>query len=453
MVPSNYPDKQVCILGLGFVGLTLATTMADIGFQVIGIEKREDLLQQINQGNAGFFEPSLSVKLKKVIENRSLQVFKTIPKNCRATVFIITVGTPLNTNKKINLHSIKKVAQGIAKELKDGDLVLLRSTVKLGATRSVVFPILQKTKKRFQIAFCPERTIEGQAMAELRYLPQIVGADDLATGLRASLLFQFMTPTVIRVRDLETAEMIKLVANTKRDVAFGFANEVARMCDVVGLNADEVISGGGFGYSRTDIPRPGPVGGPCLSKDSHILIQSMMEYGMVPKITVASRKTNEAQPNEVVDFLIHFLKQFKEIPIRPIISLLGIAFKGRPITDDIRGTTAQPIFEALQRAFPLAFFQAYDPVVSEETIQDFGLSPKKEAIEAFRGAHIVLILNNHPFFASMPLEQWTAQMACPGIIYDFWNNYRPENLHLPEKIYYIGLGNHKHVKTQRDYGE
>lgn len=442
-LPLNYSDRKVCVIGLGFVGLTLATTMADVGFQVIGVEKREDLLEKIAAGKAGFFEPSLSVKLKKVISNKSLQVCHKIPKSCEAKVYIITVGTPLDSKMKINLSSIKKVAKDIAGELKDGDLVILRSTVKLGTTRSIVFPILNKTGKKFQIAFCPERTIEGQAMAELRYLPQIIGALDLATGVRASLLFQFLTPTVIRVNDLETAEMIKLIGNTKRDVAFGFANEVAHMCDVVGLSADEVISGGRFGYSRTDIPLPGPVGGPCLSKDSHILIQSMMEYGVIPEITVAARKTNEKQPSEVIQFLVSFLKSQKGFPKNPVISLLGIAFKGRPITDDIRGTTAIAIFEALKKAFPKAKFWGYDPVVEEKVVSEFGLMAKKEAQDVFLGADLVLILNNHPLFSTMPLESWTANMHRPGVVYDFWNNYSQENLHLPSGVKYITLGCHK----------
>ena len=154
-IPLNYRDRKVCVLGLGFVGLTLATAMADVGFQVLGLEIREELLDQIASGNAYFFEPSLSVKLKKVINEKSLQVCKKIPRNCDASVYIITVGTPLDDNKKINLSSIKKVAGDIANHLKDDDLVIFRSTVKLGTTRSIVLPILNKTGKRFQIAFCP----------------------------------------------------------------------------------------------------------------------------------------------------------------------------------------------------------------------------------------------------------------------------------------------------------
>lgn len=445
-VPLDYADRHVCILGLGFVGLTLATVMADVGFQVTGVEIRDELIDLIASGNAHFFEPGLSLRLKKVVASKHLQVQKKLQPNDASTVYIITAGTPLDEDKTIVLGNIKKISQDIAACLKDGDLVILRSTVKLGTTRSIVLPILEQSGKKFQIAFCPERTVEGQAMAELRYLPQIIGADTLDTGIRASQLFQFITPTVVRVNNLETAEMIKLIDNTKRDVIFGFSNEVAHLCDVAGLSADEVINAGRFGYSRTDLPPPGPVAGPCLSKDSHILVQSMMEYGVVPEIIKAARNVNEQQSTIVVNFLKDFLETVPDFPKNPVISLLGIAFKGRPATDDVRGSSAKQIFQELKAVFPEATFRGYDPVVSPSVIQEFGLEPKIDAKEAFAGAHFVLILNNHPFFSSIPIETWTLEMAKPGIVYDFWNNFRNENLCLPEKVQYIALGSHKYAK-------
>lgn len=302
-------DRNVCILGLGFVGVTLATVMADAGFHVIGVEIRDEIIEQLSSGNPYFFEPGLSPQLKKQIENGSLQISKQIPKDCKATVYIITVGTPLNEKKEINLESIKNICNEIALHLKDGDLIIVRSTVKLGTTRSIINPILEKTGKQYEIAFCPERTVEGQALVELRSNPQIIGANQLSTSTRASQLFQWITPTVLRVSDWETAEMMKLIDNAKRDVHFAFANEVARMCDVAGLSTDEVLRLGRFGYVRGDIANPGPVGGPCLSKDSHILVQSMQELGMTPKMIAAGRQIHEEQPNQVATFLRRLTKK------------------------------------------------------------------------------------------------------------------------------------------------
>lgn len=443
-VPADYPDRVICILGLGFVGLTLATVMAEVGFHVIGVEIRDDLLEQLLSGDPYFFEPGLSPRLKKVIASGRLKVCKKMPNNCPATVYIITVGTPIGEDNQINLNGIRNVCADIAENLKDGDMILLRSTVKLGATRSIVYPLLAQSGKHFQLAFCPERTIEGQAMTELRFLPQVIGADDLDTRIRAAQLFQFLTPTTIRVSSFETAEMIKLVDNTRRDVMFAFSNEVARMCNAAGLNIDEVITSGRFGYSRTDLPMPGPVGGPCLSKDPHILVQSMVDlYEIVPAITIAARKVNEEQPQEVVGFLKEFTSKIPGFPKRPIISLLGIAFKGKPATDDIRGTTAKPIFHALTLAFPEGEFYGYDPIVQKAVIEEFGLKPKSSLEDAIKGANLVLILNNHFEFCSMQIEDIALKLARPGVIYDFWNCFSKASMGLPKGVQYIALGSHR----------
>ncbi|MDP1608997.1 MAG: nucleotide sugar dehydrogenase [Chlamydiales bacterium] len=446
-VPIDYQDRKVCILGLGFVGLTLAISMADVGFQVIGVEIRDDLRAQLQSGDPGFFEPGLNVMLQKVLADGSFSIHKTIPSSCDASVYLITVGTPLDEQKKINLSNVQTVSETIAEHVKDGDLVILRSTVQLGTSRKIVRPILEKAKNLVEVAFCPERTVEGQAMEELRYLPQIVGADELPTRIRASHLFQFLTPTVVQVSSLETAEFIKLMDNTKRDVSFGFSNEVAFLCDVIGISAKEVIHAGRFGYSRNNLPLPGPVAGPCLSKDTHILVQSMLEYGVVPEIAKSARAMNERQPADVAYFLKKFIDQLGDFPNRPIISLLGIAFKGSPATDDLRGTAAKEILEILHRAFPLAHFCGFDPIVSQENIKQFGVEPKKNLEEAFQGAHLVCILNNHALFSQMPLETLALQMARPGVIYDFWNNYEREMLCLPADLHYIALGSHKFAKS------
>jgi UDP-N-acetyl-D-mannosaminuronic acid dehydrogenase len=437
------PDFNVCILGLGFVGVTLAAIMADVGFQVIGIEVRDEVIEQLSSGHSYFFEPGLSSRLKIHLKNGSLQIHKQIPENCKATVYVITVGTPLNEKKQIDLESIKNICHQIALNLKDGDLIIVRSTVKLGTTRSIIDPIFKATGKQYEIAFCPERTIEGRALEELRTNPQIIGAEQLTTKIRASQIFQWITPTVLTVSDWETAEMIKLIDNTKRDVSFAFANEVARICDVAGLSADEVLRLGRFGYVRGNIPNPGPVGGPCLSKDPHILVQSMSELGMIPKMTVAARQIHEEQPHQVATFLRQFMKE--NYPEQMIISLLGIAFKGNPVTDDIRGTPAKSIFQTLKQEFPHAEFRGYDPIVPNKAIRDIGLQPKNHLQQVFKGAHLVLILNNHPQFSTLPIDMLAAEMAQPALIYDFWNHYHSEKVDLPKGVQYIGLGNHKFI--------
>ncbi|OGO28997.1 MAG: UDP-glucose 6-dehydrogenase [Chloroflexi bacterium RBG_16_52_11] len=438
----NFRDSHVCIIGLGYVGLTLATVMAGSGFHVTGIEIRPDVLELLRVGKPHFFEPGLEGRLKKAIHDRRMEFFSEIPVGCRATVFIITVGTPLGIDGRSRMDPILVTARQVAKVLKQGDVVILRSTVKLGTTRHFVLPTLQETGMAFDLAFCPERTLEGKALVELRQLPQIVGGLNLASTIRASQIFQFITPTVVRVSDVETAEMVKLIDNANRDIMFAYANEVARGCDALGISAVEVIQAGKLGYSRTNLPMPGPVGGPCLEKDPYILAEGLQELGISPEITLVARHINERQPIEVAAYLSEQTRGLAGFPDEPVISLMGLAFKGQPVTDDLRGTMAKPVLAALKSEFPNGQFRGYDAMVARDEIAKFGLNPCASIEEAMAGAHLVVILNNHPDFLAMPVEVLSGTLAKPGLIYDFWNIFSADELSLADGVGYVALGSH-----------
>lgn len=442
IVPDNFKDRNICILGLGYVGLTLATVMAEVGFKVLGVEIRDEVLNKLNNAEPHFYEPGLSKRLKRVIKRKDFRFSKNIPAGCEATVYIITVGTPLGQDGKCRMDMVTNVSREITGHLKNGDIVIMRSTVKVGTTRKVVMPILEEARVDFALAFCSERTIEGQALMELRQLPQIVGGITLTASVRVAQIFQFITPTVVHVSDVETAEIIKMIDNAQRDVSFAYANEVARICDSLGISAAEVIRAGKLGYPRTNLPMPGLVGGPCLGKDPYILSECIRESGVEPEITVAARIINERQPEEIINYLANIVQDLDGFPKKPIISLMGIAFKGKPPTDDLRGTMARPVFESLRCHFPLATFRGYDPVVSLGEIKKFGLLPYESMETAMRDANLVLIVNNHADFEKMPIEDLAGLLAKPSIIYDFWNNFTGHDLHLPEATGYIALGSH-----------
>jgi UDP-N-acetyl-D-mannosaminuronic acid dehydrogenase len=442
IIPEGYPDRNVCIIGLGYVGLTLAATMANIGFRVHGVEVREDVVKLLRSGQPHFHEPGLADLLRRVVEGGLLAVHHSLPADCEANVFIITVGTPLGSNGRVRLDMIEHAAAEVGAAMRPGALVIMRSTLKLGTTRKIVLPILDARGIAYDVAFCPERTLEGVALQELRSLPQIVGGGDLGACVRAAQLFQFITPTTLRVHDLETAEMIKLVDNTQRDVHFAFSNEVARMCDAIGISAVDVITAGKLGYPRTNLAMPGPVGGPCLEKDPYILAEGLEPLGLTPEITLAARRLNERQPEEVLAAVWDATRSIPDFPARPVVAVLGLAFKGRPATDDLRGTMARPILAALRRRFDAAEWRGYDAVVAAEAFGEFGLAPCATIEAALRGANLVVVTNNHPAFAAMPLDSLSAGLGKPALIYDFWNHFDPRSLRLAGGRAYMSLGNH-----------
>jgi UDP-N-acetyl-D-mannosaminuronic acid dehydrogenase len=424
--PANY---DVGIVGLGYVGLTLATVLAEAGNTVIGVEKRSDLVEMTNQGIPHFTETGLPDALAGVTRSKKLVAAERFDDSFSCDTYIITVGTPLSADGVARVDMIEAAARDIAENMRDGALVILRSTVKVGTTRDVVAPILSASGKKFDIAMCPERTLEGKALQELRELPQIVGADDPAVADRAGAVFRRLTSSIVQVADIETAEIIKLVSNTFRDVQFAFANEVARVCDAFGVSAHEVISAGKLGYNRTNIPLPGLVGGPCLEKDPHILMESARTRGVTMEITSAGRLVNERQPEETVQFISSEINR-RELASGPLkISLLGMAFKGLPETSDLRGSMSIKVLDALKKAHPNAEIGVYDPVTTPEVLaSEF---PDEKVFtrfgDAVSGASVVVIANNHPALGTISPRTINEFISPNGFVFDYWNHFS----HLP----------------------
>jgi UDP-N-acetyl-D-mannosaminuronic acid dehydrogenase len=329
--------------------------------------------------------------------------------------------------------------------MRDGALVILRSTVKLGTARAVVAPVLRASGRPFDIAVCPERTLEGRALIEVREIPQIIGADTPEIRDRCSRIFGALTPTTVTLSSLEAAELTKLIDNTYRDVMFGFANEVARICSHTGLSALEVIRAGRYGYPRTNVALPGPVGGPCLEKDAHILVESAREAGIELNMAAAGRTINERQPAETIGLLRARCAATPGFAAAPVISVAGLAFKGFPPTDDLRGTMARPIIAAIREEFPHATIRGYDPLVAPAAAREaFDIDTVPDLGQAFAGADIVILANNHYELQRMDVAAFAQRMRAPGFVYDYWNLHDDIDRAMPKDISYLGLGAEKY---------
>jgi len=415
-------DQTVCILGMGYVGLTLAVVMAERGFHVYGAEINPATLDAIRKGVPHFYEQGLEVRLKRVLKAGTLQFVERIkdcPEAKPPSMYIITVGTPLDENHKPRMDMVAGVAREVAQAMPEGALVVLRSTVKLGTTRKVVLPELEKSGKKFSLGYCPERTLEGKALEELTYLPQICGGLTDEDVWRASQVFQRLTPTIIRVSNLESAEIIKLLDNSYRDHNFAFGNEVALMCDAAGLDGMEVIRAANTGYERTNIALPGFVGGPCLHKDPHILQESLIQYNFVPVLIREGRQLNEDLSKHIIEMVLRELPKAEMGP-SPKITICGLAFKGRPETDDTRATPAIELIDALRSYFPDARLFGQDFAVKNPGIAELGVQPV-DLKGAFEDASLVIVANNNAKYQWANLDELAGSMRSPAMVFDVWS--------------------------------
>jgi nucleotide sugar dehydrogenase len=391
--------NRVVVFGMGYVGITLAVSLANRGHQVIGIDIENTVVNLLNQGKSHVLEVGLPDMLIANLKRNSIN-FSTTLDTSESQVYIVAVGTPLNSDSKPDMSALFNVLEEISKVLKRGDQVILRSTVPVGVTREFVIPKLEKgtrlkAGKDFYVSFAPERTIEGDAMHELKTLPQIVGGYSSKCTKNSVEFWSTLTPTVVRVDTLEAAELVKLANNTFRDVSFSFANELALLADKYNVNSFDLINAANEGYLRNKIPLPSPgVGGYCLTKDPILFSCTANGPRSDAVLGISSRKVNERALDYPVKLINRYANRMGLLLSSLNVLIIGIAFKGVPETADTRGSVAIDIFHKINNLVRNVY--AWDAVISSEKLKKIGFKEFGILKEVVQSVDIVLILNNHP---------------------------------------------------------
>lgn len=410
---------NVGVIGLGYVGLTLSVVAALKNHKVFGVEKSEYIKSSLRKNKAHFYEPGLDSLIARCT-GRSLHVVDRFTNEQNIEAFIITVGTPLlGDQKSPNLDHIESALEQLRDVYTGDQLVILRSTISVGTTRDVVLPFLSnlsgKRAEEILVAFCPERTIEGKAVKELQELPQIIGANNRRSMELAEAFFREMTPTIIKAESLEAAELVKLFNNTYRDIHFALGNVFNEIAQSFGVNGVKLINTANLGYSRSHIPAPGFVGGPCLEKDSYILTYNMQD-SEGRRFVMNARKYNESLEDKIVEWTLAKLTSL-QTEFRVVIS--GLAFKGVPDTSDLRGSNAINIARKLKnKSVDLVL---HDFLASKEEIDELGLGAfKNDFFEACHGQSLVLILNNNSRYSKVDFLELAGKMKSQAIVLDAW---------------------------------
>ncbi len=432
--------KNICVIGMGYVGLTLSLILAKKGFRVQGIETRPELAKQLQAGTPHFYERGLEPLLRECLDSGAFTVSETIPTAPTIDVFIVAVGTPLDPATKVPiLDSLRLAAENIASHLVEGALVILRSTVPVGVTRGVVLPVLRRHgPKNIFLAFCPERTVEGKALEELEYLPQIVGGLDEESSRRAESIFTRITAKVVRVSSLEAAEMTKLIDNSYRDLCFAFANEIAMIAKHLGVAGDEVIRAANDGYPRTHVALPGFCGGLCLKKDPRILSLSAQRAGYRPRLVGAARQVNEELHRYAALRIAEHLKEKGKDIGRAKIFISGFAFKGRPETDDIRDSPTLEVLVEL-RQLGAARIAGHDFMVAPAVIASLGVEPVSLE-EGFRGADCAVFMNNHAGYEKLDISRYLLLLNPDALVFDGWRLFDAALVKKHKGLSYDSLG-------------
>lgn len=422
--------KTLCVIGLGYIGLPTASTFATHSLNVIGVDTNPEIVEGLNNGHVHLFEPGLRTLVQAALQSGNL-VVRRQPQP--ADAFIIAVPTPFKENKRADLSFVISAAESIVPHLREGNLVILESTSPPRTTVDILAPILEKSGLKagfdFQLAYSPERVLPGQILRELIENARVIGGVTPASAQAGKELYSTFVTGEIIMTDATTAEMVKLMENTYRDINIAAANEFARLADQFQVDIWEAIALANR-HPRVKILNPGPgVGGHCISVDPWFLVEAAPQNA---QLILNAREVNDSQPAYLVDFI-----QRKTGSLRgKRVAALGLAYKAD--VDDLRESPAITAVELLRDAG--AQVTTCEPFKAEFKIDGAKSAPTLE--DAVKDADILLLLVGHTQFKQLdPLE--VRKITPAKTVIDAVNNW-PRETWLAAGFDYFHLGDGKH---------
>lgn len=389
-------SENVCVVGLGYIGLPTAAVLAASGRKVHGVDVDPRAVETINAGKAHFAEPDLDMLVQAGVQTERLKAY-TEP--ATSDIYIICVPTPLAESKEPDLHFVEEATRAICPVLKAGALVILESTSPPGTTEWIAEEIRKVTGlslSEVHVAHAPERVLPGKILQEVVGNDRIVGGVDEASTERAAEFYEsFVQGKVLRT-DARTAETAKLVENAYRDVNIAFANELSLVCDTLELDVWELIELANR-HPRVNILSPGAgVGGHCIAVDPWFLIHVAEKDSPLMK---TAREVNSHKPEWVVERVLKHAERFRN----PRIACLGLAYKAD--VDDLRESPAVEVSQALRdRVEGEVFFV-------EPNLESHKSLPLTPLDEAMKKADIVVVLVPHKEFKKLPLAAFEEKIV------------------------------------------
>jgi UDP-N-acetyl-D-mannosaminuronic acid dehydrogenase len=389
-------NKDICVIGMGYIGLPTSALLANIGYKVSGVDVNTSVVNTINNGETHFIEPDLDAYVRSSVSSGNLKVFE---KPQDSDIYIICVPTPfLSKNDMLlpDLSYIYSAVKSISHLLKDGDTVILESTSPVGTTDNLKSFLKQMGADididLISIAYCPERVLPGNILSELITNDRIVGGiNDKSTNIVSEFYETFVEGKVLKT-SAKTAEMCKLAENSFRDVNIAYANELSMICDNYNIDTYDLIDLANR-HPRVDILQPGTgVGGHCIAVDPWFIVSDNRDQA---RIIGEARKVNDSKPIWVAEKIIDKTKSLSLSSAKePKVACFGLAFK--PNIDDLRESPAIRVVDILINS-------GIDVIIVEPNISEhehYKLVDLEDALQA----DIIVFLVKHKEFHKLKNE-------------------------------------------------
>jgi UDP-N-acetyl-D-mannosaminuronic acid dehydrogenase len=421
------PDSaapSVAIVGFGYVGCCLGVTLAERGLPVIGIDRSERLVGALRRGECPIPEPGLAEALDRLGEARRPRCTTGYEEVPHADVVVITVGTPVDAEHQLVTDQLEEVCRALAPHLRRGQLVLLKSTVPPGTTRTLVASLLSDgglvAGVDFGLAYCPERLAQGNALRQLAELPVVVGGCNAESSAAAVQFWKLALDVPVQImRSPEAAEITKLATNWWIDANVALANELAQLCSPYGVDVLDVLAVANSlpkGDGRVNILLPSVgVGGSCLTKDPWMAWRAADDHGVALETVRTARQVNDGAPRLAARLITEELTRLGKRPDACTVAVLGLTFKNN--TGDLRNTPVTGVVEALHAMG--VRLRLFDPLADPDEIERvFCARPEDGVGAAVAGADAIAILAGHNQFHHLDYTALRDRVEMPCLIFD-----------------------------------
>ena len=433
---------KIGVVGIGRIGLPTALCFANAGFETIGIDINEKLVNMVNSGNYPLKdEPEFDKIFENVIENKKFRAETNIEKvvpNC--DVILLSLPTPMNNKNIPDYTALLTVGKNLNGLLSDGQIVIVESTVEPGFIENELLESIEGPKKNltsgtdFHLAVCPETANPGEIMHDFKKLPRLVGAiNEKIRPIVSELYTNVFGVELIPMPNCKTANAVKLTTNVFREINIGFINELSLLFEKLGIDTYTVIEAAKSKYNfQPHYPGPG-VGGPCLPVNAYQYLNSSKKIDPnLLKIVQDARKINEYMPQHVIDLLENAFSETNNPLKNSTVTILGISYK--PNVHDVQIAPSETIIKLLKEKN--VNLKIYDPYFKSETV--FGYKIENSISEAVAGSDAVLIITGHNEFDDFNFDNMSDSMNKP-ILVDCTGKINPQNIK-SEGVIFRGIG-------------